>query len=191
MASTGFRRWTGERADQLDEFERVLGSLTGRGLSRRWAARQIAHAYAVLLASQFQGFCRDLHSECAEHIALAVAPRTLRTLVRAEFAHARRLDRGNPNPGNIGSDFNRLGLSFWTCVFRDDSRNDARQRKLQELNQWRNAITHQDFDPASLEPPRLTLRVVHSWRGACNGMAISFDRVMGDHLRSILGHASW
>jgi hypothetical protein len=186
-----FSRWAVERASQLDDFERFLAAAARSERSRRGSAVQILHPFAVLLASQFQGFCRDLHSECVEHVSLALMPPGLRRLVLAQFAHGRRLDRGNPTPGNIGADFNRLGLSFWRGAIQDDARNEVRRRKLERLNRWRNAITHQDFDPMSLDPPRLTLGVVHSWRGACDGAARSFDRVMRRHLASLLGKVPW
>jgi hypothetical protein len=36
----------------------------------------------------------------------------------------------------LGVDFNRLGLEFWAVVEAVDARNAARQRKLEELNDW-------------------------------------------------------
>lgn len=104
---------------------------------------------------------------------------------------ARKLDRGNPNPGNVGADFTRLGLSFWDHVRRGHARNKDRQTKLEELSEWRNAIAHQDFDPSKLKPVSLTLPVIKGWRSACNGLALSFDRVMADHIASIAGASPW
>jgi hypothetical protein len=102
------------------------------------------------------------------------------------------LDRGNPNPGNIGSDFNRFGLAFWHEVDHQDSRNAARQVLLVELNEWRNAIAHQDFNPAVLGgSTRLPLVQVKAWRNACHGLAIAFDTVMHDWLQSLTGTAPW
>ena len=107
----------------------------------------------MLLSSQFQGFCRDLHSECVDHLVRAVRPAILHTALRAEFVFARKLDRGNPNPGNIGSDFTRLGLPFWDEVRRDYTRNEARQGRLDELSEWRNAIaTKTSIAPGSSRP---------------------------------------
>ena len=31
----------------------------------------------------------------------------------------RKLDHGNPNAGNLGADFGRLGLPFWSAVDAD------------------------------------------------------------------------
>jgi hypothetical protein len=64
----------------------------------------------VLLSSQFQGFCRDLHSESATLLAESVRPVALRSVLRAQLLSGRRLDRGNANPANIESDDSRLGL---------------------------------------------------------------------------------
>lgn len=108
---------------------------TGRLESTSGATQQINQAYAMLLSSQFQGFCRDLHSECVDHLVRAIGPTVLNTALRAEFVFARKLDRGNPKPGNIGSDFTRLGLAFWGEVRGDDARNADRQRKLEELSE--------------------------------------------------------
>jgi hypothetical protein len=145
----------------------------------------------MLLSSQFQGFCRDLHSESVDHIVRLIRPDIFHTALRAEFVFARKLDRGNPNPGNIGADFTRLGLSFWDEVKRENVRNAERQTRLDELSEWRNAIAHQDFDPCKLKPVSLTLPVVKGWRSACNGLALSFDRIMAHHVESIAGASDW
>ena len=54
---------------RLDELEGVHASLTGTAPGRRWITDQLDRAYLVALSSQFQGFCRDLHSEAAAAIA--------------------------------------------------------------------------------------------------------------------------
>jgi len=52
----------------LDELESAQTSVGGTGPDRRYATQQINQAYAVLVASQFQGFCRDLHTECVARL---------------------------------------------------------------------------------------------------------------------------
>jgi hypothetical protein len=102
----------------------------------------------------------------------------------------RKLDKGNANPGNIGADFNPLGLAFWEEVRRSDPRNLSRQTLLEELNAWRNAIAHQDF--AKVAPtPFLRLSRVTRWRTACDRLASAFDDVMRSHIQSIAGLAPW
>src|SRR5713226_2645578 len=150
MPSIAFQSWVTDRALRLDEIEHAHRRVGGTGRGRRYATQQINHAYAMLLSSQFQGFCRDLHSECVDQLVGSVSPARLRVALRAEFLLNRKLDKGNPNPGNIGSDFSRLGLKLWTDVYAHDPRNQPRKILLEELNEWRNAIVHQDFDPSKL-----------------------------------------
>ena len=191
MPSRSLERWRGERAGALDEIAnahlRVGGNLRGR----RYATQQINHAYATLLSSQFQGFCRDLHSECCDQL-VGAAPAALGDIFRTQFVWGRKLDRGNPNPGNIGSDFNRLGIDFWPAVLGNFHQNDRRREMLEELNAWRNAIAHQDFDPRTLGgTTALHLARVRGWRSALNRLAQSFDEIMFVHLGEILGFPPW
>jgi hypothetical protein len=44
-------------------------------------------------------------------------------IVHSELTRERKLDRGNPTPGNIGTDFGRLGMTFWNDVKACDVRN--------------------------------------------------------------------
>jgi hypothetical protein len=69
MSSFALQEWQGVRSGQLDELDLAHGAVGGTGLGRRYATRQLNHAYTVAMASQFQGFCRDLHSECVDVIA--------------------------------------------------------------------------------------------------------------------------
>lgn len=192
MPSVSWREWNTTRTQELDDIEAAHRSVGGTGRGRRYATEQLNHAYAVLLASQFQGFCRDLHSECVDELARAVAPTILQSVLDAEFRFNRSLDRGNANPSAIGSDFNRLGVEFWREVYDDHPRNDRRRQLLEELNQWRNAIAHQTFDPAALGGTTvLHLAKVKAWRKACNRLALSFDNVMRGHLTTITGKLPW
>ena len=119
----------------------------------------------------------------------------MQNVVRGEFQHDRRLDRGNPNPRNIAEDFGRLGLLIWDKAKALDSRNERRKQLLEELNKWRNAIVHQDFDPAKLGGrKKLRLQDVNGWRRACDQLARAFDEVTGAHLAhlgELLGSRPW
>lgn len=73
-----------------------------------------------------------------------------------------------------------------------DRRNDERKQRLEELKDWRNAIAHQDFDPAKLGG-RTTLRLndVNRWRRACDQLARAFDQVARGHLNGLVGSRPW
>src|SRR5262249_49369349 len=141
---------------------------------------------------QLQGFCRDLHSECVDFLVQSIVPAALRSVLREEFRFNRSLDRGNANPSAIGSDFGRLGVNFWRQVYAQDPRNARRRERLEELNRWRNAIAHHDFDPvllrghATLHPPR-----VRSWRRVCSRLARAFDDVLLAYLTTTTGTTPW
>src|SRR5438128_434085 len=191
MPSNSLIRWTGERADALDEIENAHVMVGGTERGRRFATQQINYSYVGLLSSHFQGFCRDLHSECIDHI-VAIVPPQLRGFLRLEFVWNRSLARGNPHPGAIGSDFNRLGVDFWKEVCGLDGRNERRRQLLQELIDWRNAIAHQDFDPVAPQgTPTLHLARVRGWRSAANALARHFDQATYNYLRAVLGGAPW
>ena len=173
MPSSSLQRWVTERAGTLADVESAHRSVRGSGAGARAAAQQINQAYAVLLSAQFQGFCRDLHSECAGYLVASVADPNLQQMLGDNLLFGRRLDRGNPNAGNIGSDFNRLGLTFWSLVDARRPENAVRRLALEELSEWRNAIAHQDFSPSMVRAgrPALALAQVRVWRQACNGLA--------------------
>src|SRR5262245_57515056 len=116
MPSTSYQEWTNRRSRALDEMAQAHVAVGGSQRGRRYATQQINRSYAVLLASHFQGFCRDLHSECVDHLTNALLPAVLQPIVRAEFTLNRQLDSRNAQPGSIGSDFDRLGVDFWTRV---------------------------------------------------------------------------
>lgn len=183
--SAAYQLWRTVRATQLDEIEAAHGALGGHGRGRRWATQQINHAYTVLLCSQFQGFCRDLYTECMDRLVLSVSPDILGRMLREELTRGRRLDRGNPTPEHVEADFKRFAMDFWNDVVGYDPRNAARRDKLLALCRWRNAIAHQDFTRRQLEPTDVTLSSVRSWRRACRGLAFSFDHVLSDHILSI------
>jgi hypothetical protein len=193
MPSLSLQQWLGERAGTLDVLEGAHRSVRGAGPGAREATQQINQAYAVLLSGQFQGFCRDLHSECADHLVTPVTDPDLREMLRRNLVFGRKIDRGNPNPGNLGSDFNRFMLAFWSLVDAHRTQNPARQSALEELNAWRNAIAHQDFTAAMLKAGRLnlTLAQVQAWRKACDGLARSFEDVLGGHLQRLTGIVPW
>jgi hypothetical protein len=193
MPSLALQDWSAWRAAALDEIEHAHRAVGGRGPGRRYLTQQINQAYAVLLSSQFQGFCRQLHDDCAAHAVASVASPGLQAVYRSNLVFGRKLDSGNPTPSNIGADFNRFGLSFWPAVDTDHPRNRQRRLALEALNRWRNAIAHHAFAPTMYkgDHPSLRLSQVQDWRRACDGLARSFDNVMRAHLLTATGAAPW
>jgi hypothetical protein len=189
MPSQALRYWLDERARSLDEIEHAHRRVGGTDRGRRRRTQQLNYAYVLLLSSQFQGFCRELHDECIDLLVQLITPVGFRMASRSMLLQNRRLDSGNPNPGNLGSDFNRFGLEFWDAIDRLDVRNPNRRGELHELNLMRNAIAH--HDARILTARRLRLRKVREWRRVCDNLAPYFDEVMRAHLESLTGVSPW
>lgn len=151
MPSFSYREWQTTRARALDEIAQGHAAVGGTRRGRRFNTQQLNRAYAVMLAAQFQGFCRDLHSECVDHLVRMISsPPAIPLLVRSELTSHRQLDRGNAQPGSLGADFKRLGINLWDETKAYRPRSSRWMNTLDEMNQWRNAIAHQDFDPSKL-----------------------------------------
>ncbi|HYH80698.1 MAG TPA: hypothetical protein VEX86_12925 [Longimicrobium sp.] len=176
----------------LDEMEAVHGVVGGGRTARRFARQQVAQAYVVLLASQFQLFCRELHTESAEWVTDDPAHEPLNLVLRTLLTTGRRLDVGNANSATLGSDFGKLGISFWDEVRRHRGANVQRKARLEELNCWRNAIAHQDFrNPGLAGSHEVRFQQVRAWRRTCDALAVEFDAVLRLYLMKLVGGAPW
>jgi len=131
---------------KLDELEVAHQMMGGRLGGRGALTQSINDAYLVLLAGTFQQFCRDLHSEASAALVSAV-PSSLGKVLGFSLTSNRRLDRGNAQPASIQQDFELLGVvDLWAALTRLDARNINCKHRLEQLNVWRNAIAHQDFN---------------------------------------------
>lgn len=176
----------------FDELRRVHRAFGGTGPGRRRGTEQLNHSFVLLLSARFQAYGRDLHSATATAIESGVAG-TLSGVIGASLTRGRKLDVGNPNPGNIGSDFNRFGFNFWTVVKAADRRNPGRQLKLENLNAWRNAISHHDIasKQGQLQPAHIKLSVCRNWQSALNGLVESIDDVVAVQVQALVGTRPW
>jgi hypothetical protein len=192
MPSRSLRRWQITAGRALNEMEAARLAVRGTGRGRRIAMQQMNQAYVVLLLSQFQLFCRELHEECVDYLVGQLALQPYHGLLNMRFTEGRKLDSGNPNPGNIGSDFGRLGVKLWLELRQLGTRGQMHHRALEMLNHWRNAIAHQDFRNPELRGRTTIQRTqLRRWRTACNRLAVDMDRVMYAYLSSITGAPPW
>src|SRR3954462_1751191 len=96
MPSSALTYWISTRAGAFDEIENAHRSVGGTGRGRRYATQHINQSDAVILASHFQGFCRDLHSECIDHLMNHVTTASIiRPILRAELDRNRQLESKN------------------------------------------------------------------------------------------------
>jgi len=152
-------------------------------------AQESVQGYVMLVSGHFQGFCRDLDTECAQLITAAV-PVGLRPTVQAQCAAELKLNVGNSTVESIRRDFERFG--FLLDLPGADPANPLRLTHLGHLNYWRNAAAHQKATPPPAGVPAvLTLPDIQTWRASCDGLATSLDGIMHRELSRILGAAPW
>lgn len=191
MPSVSLSRWRVLRAASLEQVEIGHTAIGGTGRGARYARQQLNRSYCVLLAAEFQGFCRDLHDEAITAM-VSPLPQPYQVIVFREFARGRQLDRGNANPSNLGTDFTRLGFECWQEFDVIEPRGPRLRRLMEEMNAWRNAVAHSDYDPAKLGGTiTLTIARVRRWRRACNRVARVLDRVVADHIQQTAGIRPW
>ena len=192
MPSDALLAWQTDRNPRLVNVEADCLHLEVMHAADAARVQEHIRSYAVLLSSEFQGFCRELHSECADRLVDTVAPIALRSVLRAQCAYGRKLDRGNPDEGNLGTDFNRYVLDFWPAVLASDPTHAARKTRLGTIMVWRNAIAHHDYDVAKLGGTTvLTIPQVRDWRTDCDTLATAFDAVMRVGLQAVTGVEPW
>ncbi len=196
LPSHSLLRWQADAWSQLDDIVGAHAAVAAATVGGRVATEQVIHAYAMLLSSHFQRFCRDLHSEAIEHVCAEVPTVWVQWMLRARLIEGRKLDTGNPNPGNIGSDFKRFGLELWPSMVALDARTPGQKLLLEQLNRWRNAIAHQDFTSSGdldLGAGRVDLRLadVNAWRAACDQLATTMDAAVAAWLAGLAGRPAW
>jgi hypothetical protein len=71
----------------------------GAAAGRRWATQELNHAILLRLASEFQGFCRDLHDEAVLALVAAATPNNAQVsqVLALPFRTARRWTEATPN----------------------------------------------------------------------------------------------
>lgn len=117
-------------------------------------------------------------------------------MLRVAFTNRRGLDRGNASIETISADFARFDLDIWAAAAAASPSTAVRRTRLEQLNTWRNAIAHQDFvfstqQQTLLSGTSVTLAWARRWRSACEGLAQTFDSVVGARVQALTGRSPW
>ena len=192
MASVSLSRWQTAANASLDELVQAHQALVTRGVG----PGQLNQAFAVMLSSHFQGFCRDLHTEAVDCLCDHLTDPWVVSIFRERFIQGRKLDIGNPTPANLGNDFSRFGMSVAEAMEVRNPDWAVHKRDLELFFRWRNAIAHADFastSELSFGNGRILLEFgdVLRWWGRCGDLALGLDRAVGDHLSLLVGRPSW
>ena len=186
MPSASLLRWQNDRRIRLAEVDAHCTAAATLAPPNPLLAEESLRGYVMLLSGHFQGFCRNLYTECSQLCAARV-PVGLQATVQVQFSAALKLDSNNPNVDTIRKDFDLFGFAL---NFGGDPANGPRVTHLAHLNRWRNAVAHQSASAPAGVPP-LTLAAVQAWRVSCDGLASWLDGIMYNEMLRVLGVAPW
>lgn len=198
MTSQSLERWNVDRGAAMDRFENVHTTVTGGLAGRPRDVTELNHSLFLRLASEVQGYCRDLHDEAIEAICTPaqVPNQQLRDTFRASLTRGRKLDSGNAGPGNIGNDWTQLGIGIWTelrASYPGTRGATDWNKRLEWLNAARNGIAHNDsvkIAQAHAEHP-LTLNTFRVMRRRLDKFATALDRTTRAYLKAVTGVEPW
>jgi hypothetical protein len=111
MPSAALLKWQNDRLPSLTHVDTQCAASVAAIPANPALVEENYRGYVLLLAAHFQGFCRDLHTECAQIIASKVRP-SLEILFQSQFSTRRELDRSNANVKSIIEDFSRFGFAM-------------------------------------------------------------------------------
>jgi hypothetical protein len=197
MSSGSLNTWDSARTERIRRLRAAHQALAGTAPGRRWVTAELNHALILRLASEFQGFARDLHDEAGVFVArcLAGGNSQLQGVLRLPYTVNRKLNQGNADPGTLGNDFGLFGLVLWTALqARYPARAKGWNQKLAALNMARNGIVHDDGAKVArvqADGWPLTLQSVDRWKSALDGLTQGMDRVVGGHLKLVYGAQPW
>lgn len=189
MPSAAFSRWQNDRMLRRNEVDAHCAAVLALVPPNPMFLDETLRGFVLHLSAHFQGFCRDLYTECSQ-IWISAIPPGLHATAQAQFAAHLAPEKGNPSHDNVKRDFNHFG--FQLDLQAANAMGPQRVTDLGHLNDWRNKAAHQGTQPlGGGVPAALTLAIVQGWRASCDGLAVSLDDNMGAELLRIMGVAPW
>lgn len=189
MALRARLEWQGVRATTLAALDTQFAAAGGAVPPDPVLEDALLRGYVVLLAAQFQGFCRDLYSECVSAV-VATVPLAMQTLVQRQCNSRCELAGANSRYESIRADFERFNLSLTTALDTHSPAAAGWVTTLGHMNAWRNTVAHGN----PVAPPHggpLSLASVRMWRAACDNLAGALEVVMYHHLSAKTGAPPW
>jgi hypothetical protein len=177
MPLPALHKWCSSRLPRLDRLmaahPRSAGSKTDPAVAQEWT-----RALVLMLASESQGFCRDLHDDAAEMIAqgvVGVEGRILDTILSGMTVN-RGLNRRSADLQTLEGDFLCLGVSLWPAMSQQHPvAAPAWLEALRCLHKARNGIVHDDIGSVATAQAAgwpLELTTVRSWRKVLDEVAL-------------------
>jgi len=189
VPSAALMHWQNDRTLRLDAVEAHCAAVGALLPPDPTFLNETLRGFVLHLSAHFQGFCRDLYTECSQ-IWIAALPVGLQATAQAQFFAELRLDKGNPSYDNIKRDFNRFG--FLLDLQAAGAAGPQQVTDLGHLKAWRDRAAHQGTRPLGGGVPAvLTPPIVQGWRVSCGALAASLDDIMRTELDRIMGVPPW
>lgn len=188
MSSSAFQEWVTNRRRRLDH----LWELERRS-ALPWQQREIWSSLAIRLATEFQGFARNLNDEAIIFLTDSVSSGrpAIASALQAGLSANRLIGKGNPNSGALNSDFSRLGFRFWDAIeVIHPTSLESWRNSLNRLIEMRNGFAHDDQQKLlDLADKGYTLSdtLLKQWQSDLDNLAIAMDDVVGSSLQTLLG----
>src|SRR3954447_11108367 len=109
MPSTALTQWQNDRRIRLQDVEAHCAAVIAQVPPNATFLDETLRGYVLHLSAHFQGFCRDLYTECSQ-LWIAAIPANFRATAQAQFFAHLALEKGNPSHENIMRDFRRFGF---------------------------------------------------------------------------------
>lgn len=186
MPSNTLTIWRNDRWQRLMKVDGQCSAVQAQVPADPALLDENLRSYVVLTCAHFQGFCRDLYTECTQIIADA-APRMFRTVIQRQFSAKLALAQSNASEQTISEDFNRIVIDL--DLSKAHPRNRHRLNDLRDLNRSRNIAAHHiQLSPGTSFPDLTTIR---RWKQSCGGLADSLDEILYNELCTIIGSEPW
>ena len=95
MPSASLLIWQTERIPRIAEFEKQCATASALAMPNRQLEDENHRGLIMLLSAHFQGFCRDLYTECALTLSARIMNTSIKILFQQQFTAGRRLDSGH------------------------------------------------------------------------------------------------
>jgi hypothetical protein len=196
MTSPALGAWQSNRLAGIDRFIAAhpasIGSATDPAV-----AQQFTGALVQCVASEFQGYCRDLHDDAVEAVlgTIMTSDSPLRVVLMNGLILDRGLDRRSADPATIGHDFARLGLDLWRALTasRPDDASTWRSG-LVLLHRARNGVSHDDQRAlAEVEASGWPMRIstVRRWRKLVDEAVTAMDDEVSKEIAELINKNPW
>jgi hypothetical protein len=138
VPSTSFTQWQNDRVPRLNEVEAHCALVLALAPPNQTFLDESLRGFVLHLSPHFQGFCRDLYTECSQ-ICIAAVPVGIQMAAQKQFSAQLALEKGNPNNDNIRKDFQRFG--FMLDLQSAHALGHQHLGDLKHLNEWRKQLT--------------------------------------------------